>query len=61
MPSPAETAGPEGSPQESAADRAYAFVKRQIVSGSYLGGTLISEGEVSGSASASLTRADESR
>ena len=55
MPSPAETAGPEGSPQESAADRAYAFVKRQIVSGSYVGGTLISEGEVSAAVEVSRT------
>lgn len=32
---------------QSAADRAYAFVKDRIVTGSYPGGTLISEGEVS--------------
>ncbi|HWG62745.1 MAG TPA: GntR family transcriptional regulator [Streptosporangiaceae bacterium] len=32
---------------QSAADRAYAFVKDQIVTGSYPGGTLISEGEAS--------------
>jgi DNA-binding GntR family transcriptional regulator len=55
MPSPAETAGPEGSPLESAADRAYTFVKRQIVSGSYAGGTLISEGEVSAAVEVSRT------
>jgi DNA-binding GntR family transcriptional regulator len=32
---------------ESAAERAYSFVKNRIVTGSYPGGTLISEGEVS--------------
>jgi len=37
----------DGEPRESAGDRAYAFVKDQIVSGEYAGGTLISEGEVS--------------
>jgi DNA-binding GntR family transcriptional regulator len=40
----ADSAG--GSPQESAANRAYTFVKQQIISGAYAGGTLISEGEV---------------
>jgi DNA-binding GntR family transcriptional regulator len=34
-----------GTPQ-SAADRAYAFVKARIITGGYPGGTLISEGEV---------------
>lgn len=43
MPAPARSPSPEGS----ASDRAYAFVKRQIVSGDYAGGSLISEGEVS--------------
>jgi DNA-binding GntR family transcriptional regulator len=33
--------------RESAADRAYNFVKQQIVSGAYAGASLISEGEVS--------------
>ncbi|HEY6792512.1 MAG TPA: GntR family transcriptional regulator [Trebonia sp.] len=44
----------EASP-ESAADRAYAFVKRQIISGAYAGGTLISEGEVSAAVEVSRT------
>lgn len=48
---PTENAGPE----ESAADRAYAFVKRQIVTGGYAGGTLISEGEVSAAMRVSRT------
>lgn len=47
MPARAETTSPGGTPPASAADRAYAFVKQQIVSGGYSGGTLISEGEVS--------------
>jgi DNA-binding GntR family transcriptional regulator len=42
-------------PPGSAADRAYAFVKRQIVSGAYPGGTLISEGEVSAAVEVSRT------
>ena len=49
---------PVGSGDEhrySAADRAYAFVKRQIVSGEYDGGTLISEGEVSAAVGVSRT------
>ncbi|HEX6449977.1 MAG TPA: GntR family transcriptional regulator [Trebonia sp.] len=51
------TAGTAGSdaPPGSAADRAYAFVKRQIVSGAYPGGTLISEGEVSAAVEVSRT------
>jgi DNA-binding GntR family transcriptional regulator len=42
-------------PQDSAADRAYSFVKRQIVTGGYGGGTLISEGEVSAAVQVSRT------
>jgi DNA-binding GntR family transcriptional regulator len=42
-------------PQESAADRAYAFVKDHIVTGAYAGGTLISEGEVSAAVRISRT------
>lgn len=42
-------------PQESAADRAYAFVKDRIVTGAYAGGTLISEGEVSAAVRISRT------
>jgi DNA-binding GntR family transcriptional regulator len=37
---------PDGETAQSAADRAYAFVKDRIVTGGYPGGTLISEGEV---------------
>jgi DNA-binding GntR family transcriptional regulator len=37
----------DGETTQSAADRAYAFVKERIVTGGYPGGTLISEGEVS--------------
>jgi DNA-binding GntR family transcriptional regulator len=55
MPDSAGTASPESDPQESAAQRAYAFVKRQIVSGNYVGGTLISEGEVSAAVEVSRT------
>ncbi len=40
---------------ESAADRAYVFVKEQIVTGVWAGGTLISEGEVSGAVEVSRT------
>src|ERR1700760_211505 len=54
MSSAAETARSDA-PPGSAADRAYAFVKRQIVSGSYAGGTLISEGEVSAAVEVSRT------
>lgn len=50
----AETTGPDARPG-SAADRAYAFVKRQIITGDYPGGTLISEGEVSGAVEVSRT------
>jgi DNA-binding GntR family transcriptional regulator len=46
---------PDGQPRESAGDRAYAFVKDQIVSGVYAGGTLISEGEVSSAVRISRT------
>jgi DNA-binding GntR family transcriptional regulator len=45
----------EAPPQDSAADRVYAFVKRQIVTGGYDGGTLISEGEVSTAVGVSRT------
>lgn len=55
MSAPAQTANPEGDSRDSAADRAYAFVKRQIVSGGYAGGTLISEGEVSTAVEVSRT------
>ena len=41
--------------QESAADRAYAFVKHRIISGGYPGGALISEGEVSAALEISRT------
>ena len=51
-----EGGAPQGSaPRGSAADRAYAFVKRQIVTGGYPGGTLISEGEVSSAVEVSRT------
>lgn len=49
-----ETAG-SGAPAGSAADRAYAFVKEQIVTGAYPGGSLISEGEVSAAVEVSRT------
>lgn len=56
MPPRVQPAKPgEASPQDSAADRAYAFVKRQIVTGGYGGGTLISEGEVSTAVGVSRT------
>lgn len=55
MPARAQPARPAGEAQESAADRAYAFVKRQIVTGGYGGGTLISEGEVSAAVGVSRT------
>ncbi len=42
-------------PHESAANRAYAFVKQHIISGAYAGGTLISEGEVSAAVEVSRT------
>jgi DNA-binding GntR family transcriptional regulator len=45
----------DAQPQESAADRAYAFVKDRIVTGAYAGGTLISEGEVSAAVRISRT------
>ena len=50
---PADSAGE--APVQSAANRAYAFVKQQIISGAYAGGTLISEGEVSAAAEVSRT------
>jgi len=46
---------PDGQSKESAGDRAYVFVKDQIVSGVYAGGTLISEGEVSSAVRISRT------
>ncbi|HEY1700126.1 MAG TPA: GntR family transcriptional regulator [Trebonia sp.] len=58
MPARARAAAPDGTtpgPHESAADRAYAFVKNQIITGGYPGGTLISEGEVSASVEVSRT------
>jgi DNA-binding GntR family transcriptional regulator len=55
MPSqvPAGSAGE--APLQSAASRAYAFVKQQIISGDYAGGTLISEGEVAAAVEVSRT------
>ena len=55
MPARAQTTSSNGAPPASAADRAYTFVKRQIVSGGYPGGTLISEGEVSTAVEVSRT------
>lgn len=55
MPARAQPARPVEEPQASAADRAYTFVKRQIVTGGYGGGTLISEGEVSTAVGVSRT------
>jgi len=42
-------------PRQSAANRAYGFVKQQIISGAYPGGTLISEGEVAAAVEVSRT------
>jgi DNA-binding GntR family transcriptional regulator len=50
---PAGNAGE--APLLSAADRAYAFVKQQIITGAYAGGTLISEGEVAAAVQVSRT------
>jgi DNA-binding GntR family transcriptional regulator len=50
---PADSAG--GPPSRSAASRAYAFVKQQVISGAYAGGTLISEGEVAVAVAVSRT------
>jgi DNA-binding GntR family transcriptional regulator len=50
---PAVNAGE--APLPSAADRAYAFVKQQIISGAYAGATLISEGEVAAAVQVSRT------
>lgn len=50
-----EAAGHRVEPAPSASDRAYAFVKDQIISGAYAGGVLISEGEVSGAMGISRT------
>jgi DNA-binding GntR family transcriptional regulator len=50
---PADGAGE--APLPSAASRAYAFVKQQIISGAYAGGTLISEGEVAAAVQVSRT------
>lgn len=55
MPAPVRIADREGGSRDSAADRAYTFVKRKIVSGGYAGGTLISEGEVSAAVEVSRT------
>jgi DNA-binding GntR family transcriptional regulator len=55
MPPRAQPARPGEDPRDSAAGRAYAFVKRQIVTGGYGGGTLISEGEVSAAVGVSRT------
>src|ERR1700757_4585250 len=45
----------DGETAQSAADRAYTFVKNQILTGGYPGGTLISEGEVSAALQISRT------
>jgi DNA-binding GntR family transcriptional regulator len=55
MASRTDPAGSGDAPRSSAADRAYEFVKRQVVSGEYDGGTLISEGEVSAAVGVSRT------
>jgi DNA-binding GntR family transcriptional regulator len=47
MPPRAQPPSAGDGPQESAAERAYVFVKHQILSGGYPGGALISEGVVS--------------
>ncbi len=47
MSNPQATTHRDAKTTQSAADRAYAFVKDRIVTGGYPGGTLISEGEVS--------------
>jgi DNA-binding GntR family transcriptional regulator len=51
----AQTPGAGDRPPESAAERAYVFVKHQILSGGYPGGALISEGEVSAAVQVSRT------
>jgi DNA-binding GntR family transcriptional regulator len=51
----AQTLGADDGPQQSAAERAYVFVKQQILSGGYPGGVLISEGEVSAAVRVSRT------
>jgi DNA-binding GntR family transcriptional regulator len=51
----AQAARADDGPQESAAERAYVFVKHQILSGGYAGGALISEGEVSAAVRVSRT------
>ena len=55
MPPRTQPAGSADEPRNSAADRVYEFVKRQIVTGGYDGGTLISEGEVSAAVGVSRT------
>jgi len=55
MPSQVPADGAGEAPHQSAADRAYAFVKQQIISGAYAGGTLISEGEVAVAVAVSRT------
>ena len=50
---PAGSAGE--APLQSAANRAYVFVKQQVISGAYAGGTLISEGEVAAAVEVSRT------
>ncbi|HTU74733.1 MAG TPA: GntR family transcriptional regulator [Trebonia sp.] len=53
---PQVPAGSTGqAPVPSAANRAYAFVKQQVISGAYAGGTLISEGEVAAQVQVSRT------
>lgn len=51
----AQPPGAAGGPPVSAAERAYVFVKQQILSGGYPGGALISEGEVSAAVQVSRT------
>jgi DNA-binding GntR family transcriptional regulator len=55
MPPQVPAGGAGDAPLPSAANRAYAFVKEQIISGAYAGGTLISEGEVAVAVAVSRT------
>jgi DNA-binding GntR family transcriptional regulator len=55
MPPRSDSTPSAGASQESAADRAYTYVKRQIVTAGYPGGTLISEGEVAAAVAVSRT------
>jgi DNA-binding GntR family transcriptional regulator len=53
--SPARAPEADGMPRESAAERAYVFVKQGILSGGFPGGALISEGDVSAAVRVSRT------